>query len=177
MKDLEPEESDIIMKLKSLDLDDDPPDTEEPEDPSISEFRSALKLGVIDYKQHLFKVSEIRAKMQLHAKQSEDLIEILKRVDNEKIRDGVNEYLESLDLPRLKSEYNESKRMVSQYLDCFRTLREIERFLCFVCLEATCDTFLDPCGHSVCSGCANRLMMRCPFCRSSVIPKTIHWAC
>lgn len=179
MKDIEPEEPDIIMKLKNLELDEEEVDAEE--DPSIEDFRTSLKLGILEYKKHLFKVSEIRTKMLMYSKQNEDLIEILKRVDgvpgSEKIHEGVHEYLESFNIERTKEEYKESRIKVSQYLDCFRTLREIDRFLCFVCLEATCDVFLDPCGHSVCSGCVSKLLHRCPFCRGNVIAKPIHWAC
>lgn len=49
-------------------------------------------------------------------------------------------------------------------------------FRCFVCLENVVDTFLDPCGHSVCGKCWEKHVhsrpsiqnQRCPGCRAIV---------
>lgn len=47
------------------------------------------------------------------------------------------------------------------------------QFLCFVCLENSVDTFLDPCGHVICESCWRRSTMTgrsfaCPGCRTIV---------
>ena len=48
------------------------------------------------------------------------------------------------------------------------------KFTCFVCMDALVDTFLDPCGHVICSRCWALTPVRdvvgppCPGCRSGV---------
>jgi len=52
---------------------------------------------------------------------------------------------------------------------------QLSKFQCFVCMDRSVDTFLDPCGHVLCSGCWRRNTSRvCPGCRASVQPKKIY---
>jgi hypothetical protein len=54
-----------------------------------------------------------------------------------------------------------------------RKPRVANRYLCFVCLENSVDTFLDPCGHVLCASCTLKSSMvthpfLCPGCRTIV---------
>jgi len=52
---------------------------------------------------------------------------------------------------------------------------QLSKFQCFVCMDRSVDTFLDPCGHVLCGTCWRRNTSRvCPGCRSSVQPKKIY---
>jgi hypothetical protein len=51
----------------------------------------------------------------------------------------------------------------------------LSKFQCFVCMDRSVDTFLDPCGHVLCTTCWRRNTSRvCPGCRASVHPKKIY---
>ena len=48
------------------------------------------------------------------------------------------------------------------------------KFQCFVCMDKEIDTFLDPCGHVICTGCWRRHnSASCPGCRTQVTAKKI----
>jgi hypothetical protein len=42
------------------------------------------------------------------------------------------------------------------------------KYMCFLCIDRTIDTCIDPCGHSLCSPCSQKTRGICPFCRSPV---------
>jgi Prokaryotic RING finger family 4 len=44
----------------------------------------------------------------------------------------------------------------------------LSKYMCFLCLDNTIDTFIDPCGHVVCNTCSQRSLSLCPFCRVRV---------
>jgi hypothetical protein len=89
-------------------------------------------------------------------------------VGHDKILEGVEDYTKSLDIENLTEEYRKCTMEVNEYRKVFKSLREVEKYTCAVCLEAMCDTFLDPCGHTVCSDCSSRINRKCPYCRGSV---------
>jgi hypothetical protein len=48
------------------------------------------------------------------------------------------------------------------------------KFQCFVCMDKEIDSFLDPCGHVICTGCWRRNnSTSCPGCRTRVTAKKI----
>jgi hypothetical protein len=48
------------------------------------------------------------------------------------------------------------------------------RFQCFVCMDKEIDSFLDPCGHVICTSCWRRNnSSACPGCRTRVTAKKI----
>jgi HD superfamily phosphohydrolase len=48
------------------------------------------------------------------------------------------------------------------------------KFQCFVCMDKEIDSFLDPCGHVICTGCWRRNnSAACPGCRTQVTAKKI----
>jgi len=49
------------------------------------------------------------------------------------------------------------------------------KYQCFVCMDKGVDTFLDPCGHVLCSACWRRNRTNsCPACRNTAQPKKIY---
>jgi Skp family chaperone for outer membrane proteins len=52
---------------------------------------------------------------------------------------------------------------------------QVVKFQCFVCMDRSIDTFLDPCGHVLCSACWRRANSpACPACRVQVRPKKVY---
>ena len=71
------------------------------------------------------------------------------------------------------------RELMGRYEEMSRVLRDTNaeryaKFTCFVCMDALVDTFLDPCGHVICSRCWALTPVRdvagppCPGCRSLV---------
>jgi hypothetical protein len=53
-------------------------------------------------------------------------------------------------------------------------LEQAMKFQCFVCMDKEIDSFLDPCGHVICTGCWRRNnSTSCPGCRTRVTAKKI----
>lgn len=172
-------EDECIYKLKDV----VPCENEEdvvPADDDIEAFSKELELHTSKFKMYTKQIFKLQSDIDLISKRNQDLIDIVSRtkglVGYEKVREGVQEYLDSLDLEGLRKTWNETKFKVKSYLSSFKSLRELDKYSCFVCLETTCDTFLDPCGHAVCYVCSKRIANKCPFCRTVVCAKKIHWA-
>jgi len=43
--------------------------------------------------------------------------------------------------------------------------------VCIVCIDKTVDTVFVPCGHTICSGCATNIPIRCHYCRQLITNK------
>ena len=166
MKDLEDFDderlSDILVKFKEFEFAEDckTPHTE---------FKEKLEFHLDEFRQGVNDVLAIQKKMSTIISETEDLMELRRRLrDHEKISEIVDEYIEGLNLEAITEEYQTVLKKVSEYRDLFRGLRNIERYMCSVCLEATIDTVLDPCGHTVCTLCSDRIGKKCPYCRGTV---------
>jgi hypothetical protein len=46
-------------------------------------------------------------------------------------------------------------------------VQQARGYECAVCLDAVANTFLLPCAHLLCAGCAEQ-QQRCPTCRTAV---------
>jgi rubrerythrin len=170
MKEIEESESeseqgelkDILVQLKEFEFAD------ECETPH-KEFKKDLESHIDMFRRGISEVIRIQKRVNKVISETEDLMELSKRLkDHEKISQAVQEYISELDIQKLTDEYTTVLRTVSEYRDLFKGLRNIERYMCSVCLEATVDTFLDPCGHTVCSLCADRIGKKCPYCRGTI---------
>lgn len=142
-------------------------------DTDLDTLKNDIDMHVGIFKGLVDKTIHTQRKLNNILSESEDVLHIMKRLRNvtgySKIMEGIEEYTKSLDVDRLTDEYRESTRKVNEYRHIFKGLREVEKFTCAVCLEAMCDTFLDPCGHTVCQECALRVDKKCPYCRGSII--------
>ncbi len=82
----------------------------------------------------------------------------------------IDQFREDECIDKLKEEYDETVKR-------FRHLRRVinfvssddmNRFMCFTCLDRTIETALVPCGHVGCSLCTSRFITTCPYCRSDI---------
>ena len=104
------------------------------------------------------------------------LVEILNVMDMDAVRYKesleavIDQFTEDERLVELKKEYEET-------VERFRALRHVinfvssddmNRYMCFTCLDRSIDSVLVPCGHVGCSLCTSRFTTTCPYCRSDV---------
>ena len=89
----------------------------------------------------------------------------------EQMRDLVNQFDEDEGL----SELAESVRTKIKKLIGMKRVFEVcadcdiaSKYMCFLCLDRTIDTFINPCGHVICEPCSQKTRGLCPFCRSTV---------
>jgi gas vesicle protein len=62
--------------------------------------------------------------------------------------------------------YRKSARVLLSLKDVYSILRNSDvNFTCPICITSQVDCFLFPCGHTLCSTCANELQQRCSICR------------
>lgn len=169
------EEDEQVHHLKDIMilLGDIPEDKDESEmDEDLSKLKREIDLHTGLFKDLVGKTIFGQRKLNTILSESEDILNIMKRLRNvegyTKILEGVDEYTSSLDVDALTEEYRKNTKKVNEYRRLFKGLREIEKFKCSVCLEAMCDTFLDPCGHTVCQECATRVDKKCPYCRGTI---------
>jgi hypothetical protein len=157
---------DVMVLLKDI------PVGESDLDEDLSNLRDLIDLHTTKFKEKIEKTITIQRKLNSILAESEDILIVMKRLKDttgySKVLEGVEEYTKSLDVEGLTEEYRQCTIQVNEYRKVFASLREIEKYTCSVCLEAMCDTFLDPCGHTVCSDCAIRINKKCPYCRGSV---------
>ena len=104
------------------------------------------------------------------------LVDILNVMDADAVRykesleNVIEQFTEDERLAELKKEYEET-------VERFRALRHVinfvssddmNRYMCFTCLDRSIDSVLVPCGHVGCSLCTSRFTTTCPYCRSDV---------
>lgn len=153
---------DILVRLKDFEF-------EETAEFPHGEFKKELDLHLEEFNGAVTELINIQRKIDLSVSEVADISEIASRLkEYPKIIDAVDEYIKDLDVDALKESYHQAVTKVSQYRQLFKGLRSIEKFMCSVCLESTIDTFLDPCGHTVCQLCSDRINKKCPYCRSVV---------
>jgi len=82
----------------------------------------------------------------------------------------IDQFREDECIDKLKEEYDETVKR-------FRHLRRVinfvssddmNRFMCFTCLDRSIETALVPCGHVGCSLCTSRFITTCPYCRADI---------
>ncbi|KAK8814110.1 hypothetical protein WA158_007972 [Blastocystis sp. Blastoise] len=77
-----------------------------------------------------------------------------------------------------------TKNMMQQLLDKQREIEKLDQLIkereksrnkdnhknsiCQICYQNEIDTFVDPCGHVICSSCSHQLKQVCPFCKQRV---------
>ena len=104
------------------------------------------------------------------------LVDILNVMDADAVRykesleNVIEQFTEDERLAELKKEYEET-------VERFRALRHVinfvssddmNRYMCFTCLDRSIESVLVPCGHVGCSLCTSRFSTTCPYCRSDV---------
>jgi hypothetical protein len=80
----------------------------------------------------------------------------------------------------VKEEYKVTKKRYSRYLDLLVTINNLNTGnLCSVCIQNTVSSYYNPCGHTTCDTCRDRLVVysgsssittgcKCPICRVDI---------
>ena len=89
----------------------------------------------------------------------------------EQMRDLVNQFDEDEGLSTLAESVRAKIKKLVGMKRVFELCADCDiasKYTCFLCLDRTIDTFINPCGHVICEPCASRTRNLCPFCRSTV---------
>jgi len=99
---------------------------------------------------------------------------------NETIISNIKQYSKNMedncDLKEAKKEYMEARKNIIKYLDVIKKLNKLNiSNTCPTCLTNPVDIYLNPCGHTLCNECYDRVNMdvekKCFLCRSRVLSK------
>ena len=83
---------------------------------------------------------------------------------------------ENNNLKEKRKNYIESKKEINEYLIMIKKLNKMNTSnLCPLCLTNTLSIYLNPCGHTCCDKCYERLSndaeRKCFLCRSRIMSK------
>jgi hypothetical protein len=82
----------------------------------------------------------------------------------------VDQFNEDERIDQLKEEYDETVKRFRhlRHVINFVASDDMNRYMCFTCLDRSVDSVLVPCGHTGCSICTSRFTSTCPYCRTDV---------
>tara|TARA_B100000787_G_scaffold86996_1_gene64210 strand:- start:61 stop:789 length:729 start_codon:yes stop_codon:yes gene_type:complete len=131
---------------------------------AIIESKSNVKKlnVVIDFMREL-NINDCKDQLQ------ETIIENIKQYSNN--IGGGNDHIKLM-----KENYIESRKNINKYLDTIKKLNHMNvSNSCPVCLTNPVNIYLNPCGHTLCDGCYDRVSMdnekKCFLCRTRVLSK------
>jgi rubrerythrin len=88
-----------------------------------------------------------------------------------RIKDLVNEFVESEKLEELKKDLENSEMNIRKLFKISSLTKDLSmnnEYYCFICLERGIDTMIEPCGHVICESCSKGAIQQCPFCRANI---------
>jgi len=82
----------------------------------------------------------------------------------------IDQFNEDEHIDQLKEEYDETIKRFRhlRHVINFVSSDDMNRYMCFTCLDRSVDSVLVPCGHTGCSICTSRFTSTCPYCRTDV---------
>jgi hypothetical protein len=82
----------------------------------------------------------------------------------------IDQFNEDERIDQLKEEYDETIKRFRhlRHVINFVSSDDMNRYMCFTCLDRSVDSVLVPCGHTGCSICTSRFTSTCPYCRTDV---------
>ena len=89
----------------------------------------------------------------------------------DKIKDIINEFIESEKIDELKKELQNSQEIIRKFYKISSIAKDLSmnnEYFCFICLERGIDTMIEPCGHVICESCSKGAIQQCPFCRANI---------
>tara|TARA_B110001469_G_scaffold127374_1_gene148016 strand:- start:2964 stop:3653 length:690 start_codon:yes stop_codon:yes gene_type:complete len=100
--------------------------------------------------------------------ENNNLKELISKVDN------LSELIENNNnLKKIKQEYNEKHIKMMKF---FKFIKTINNFnlgsTCSVCMQKNVESYFNPCGHTACNECIEKLNINingCVFCKSTII--------
>jgi len=140
---------------------------------------SDIENHVEAYKEAIDKLINLQNRFQEKKQEIKDIKQLAEAIEQktvytEKLTNIIDDFCQDANLDQLQTDYKDARREVSKYRNIFsicKTTDALNRYMCFVCVEATVDHCLVPCGHVLCSSCAAKIKTNCPFCRAAFMNK------
>lgn len=86
------------------------------------------------------------------------------------------------ELEKIRKEYHETRSKMLRYLSFIKLVNNFNTgSTCSLCLSNNVTMFFDPCGHTGCEECIEKLYIKhgdkpCPFCKKKIlIPKSLYF--
>lgn len=145
--------------------------------PKAVEEYTQLKQMKKEYLELLEEVLLGWARLQPKKDKANTLLSFVEKFGNSdyKYVQGINALIEQFDkdegITELAAELKEKTEKLLGLKKVFELCTEADvasRYICFLCLDRTIDTFIDPCGHVICDHCSQRSLTLCPFCRTRI---------
>jgi|AACY02.1.fsa_nt_gi hypothetical protein len=163
-----------LLMLRNIDL----PTTYDPDNlpEDLHQAAATMKELKAMYVETVNRLIRVNKEHDEKRKKIDRMAEILNLMEGDAVRykDSLQAVLDQFSederLVELKQEYEET-------VERFRALRHVinfvasddmNRYMCFTCLDRSIDSVLVPCGHVGCSLCTSRFTTACPYCRSEV---------
>jgi len=168
-----------VERVTSTENEQPLPGVELPED--WNDFSVKLFSYQTEYKKVLIEVKRNQKKIEEYEKNLADLTSMTHVFHGtqfqQKFEDLVKDYKSTIDIDKLKEDTRHLRAVSSKMKKVLENTNAEQqtKFQCFVCMDRYVDTFLDPCGHLMCSSCWNRSQkISCPACRTQSRPKRIY---
>lgn len=114
-------------------------------------------------------------KLAVKKQRADTLLSFIDRIGEHKYAEQMRDLVTQFDRDEGMSDLAESVRTKLKRLIGMKRVFELctecdvaSKYMCFLCLDRTIDTFINPCGHVICEPCANKTRNVCPFCRATV---------
>ena len=116
------------------------------------------------------------------------VIDFMRELDDKDCKDQLNETIisnikqysknmeDNCDLKEAKKEYMEARKNIIKYLDVIKKLNKLNiSNTCPTCLSNPVNIYLNPCGHTLCNECYDRINInqdrKCFLCRNHILNK------
>jgi len=163
-----------LLLLKNIDLptlydpETLPEDLREP----LTTVKS-LKTMYVDAVNRLLTINKQHTEKRAKVDKMTEIINTLE-VDAVRYKDSLQTVLDQFHederINELKTEYDETVKRFRhlRHVINFISSDDMNRYMCFTCLDRSIDTVIVPCGHVGCSLCTSRFTTTCPYCRSDI---------
>ena len=148
-----------------------------------------------DYKKEQSKYFEYEKNLNMEINNSKNnikkldmIVSFMKEFDGDVCPDGLTENIienmkvlsknieENSKILNIRKEYINSRKIINKYLSFIKKMNKMNTAnLCPLCLTNAVNIYLNPCGHTCCDGCYEKLETnhdnKCFLCRSKIIHK------
>ena len=170
VRDRIPTENEPLVPLPEVEL-----------SPDWTEFARKLFTYQTEYKKTMLESKRLKNRIDKLEKDMFELEQVSHMFQSTELEETykklVKDYLCNVNIDELRDKY---RQMIAISLKMKKVLENTNaeqqtKFQCFVCMDRYVDTFLDPCGHLMCSTCWNRSQrVSCPACRQNARPKRVY---
>jgi len=149
-----------------------------------------LNDSITTFKNEIIKLYEIRSKLENEYTLTKNKLNIftdqiqslIKSVDDINLKTNNNDDSFKNDLLNKLNEYKFIINIESIQLELQKVTAELYYLhssissylsiqhpcICTICLESKIEYFIDPCGHTLCTNCKNKMNDTCYYCRSKI---------